>query len=352
MSTQKHPTPEPEPRQAGIPFVPDEIEQEERDERARRASDHGPGGMREESIAALALIDPSQVEARLSAREKALGKLREIAIRKSHPFDWTLYKDREGHVVGVPRDSAAVVIRKWMGISIFNYRPTEHGIPEPRITKEIVQDKDREGAVVGEHEVTIAEMWADGLCALTGEPLESIYFAARSDKPFVGSGTLQDLKAACRTGLDTKVTRILSGLRKVPVDQLQLLGVDTTKSIQGAGYGSSADRAAGRVAEEGVGEKAKALGDEVLRRVAGDVAAAKQLLSEISSWTDKDGKKVKGFDTVAKFTRPFQVENAWKALRVHPTFGDAKSSGNATAGEKKSSGGNAQAEREPGVDDE
>lgn len=332
MSTQR-PTHAAPSQQGGLPFVPDEIEQEDHAERTRRESDRqGAGGMREESISALALIDPAQVENRLAAREKALSKLREIAIRKSHPFDWTLYKDREGHVVGVPRDSAAVVIRKWMGISIFNYRPTEHGIPEPRITSEIVQDKDRDGNVTGEHAVTIAEMWADGLCALTGEPIESVYFAARSDKPFVGSGTLQDLKSACRTGLDTKVTRILSGLRKVPADQLQALGVDTTKSIQGAGYGSSSDRAAGRVAEEGVGEKAKALGDEVLRRVGGDVSAAKQLLVEISSWKDKDGKAVRGYDTVAKFTKAFQIENAWKALRAHSVFGDSKQDAGTAAG--------------------
>ncbi len=352
MSTQRQtPQPPPGPRQTGLPFVPDEIDREEREERERQERKRRSGVL-EENIAALALIDPEKVEVRLIAREKALAKLREIAIRKSHPFDWTLYKDREGHVVGVPRDSAAVVIRKWMGISIFNYRPVEDGIPVPKLSTEIVQDKDKDGNVTGEHTVTVFEMWADGLCGLTGEPIESVYYAVRSDKPFIGSGTLQDMKSSCRTGLDTKVTRILSGLRKVPVDVLKANGIDTTQSIQGAGYGTSADRAAGRVAEEGVAEKAKALGDEVLRRVAGDVAAAKQLLSEISSWKDRDNKIVKGFDTVAKFTKAFQIENAWKTLRAHPTFGDAKTAGSATAGEKKTNGGNVRAEHGPGSDDD
>ena len=287
--------------------VPPDIEDEER----------AASGIRDENIIRLEHIDPQAVEMRLQARERALGTLRKVAIKSTHPFDWTLYKDADGRVVGVPRDSAAVTIRKWMGISIFNYRPiSTNGVPEPLITKEPGPD----GATI-----TVAEMWADGTCTLTGEPVEGVYYAVRSDKPFVGSGTLQDLKASCRTGLDAKVTRILSGLRKVPEEVLVGLGVDTNKSHRGMGYGTSTDRKAGKVADVGVAEAAAKLRDEILKRVGGDGAAAKQLCREITKG-DKagaDGKVFPGFETVDRLTQSWQLDAAWKKLRAHPTFGDA-----------------------------
>jgi hypothetical protein len=302
--------------------LPDEIEKEEQHAVA----------LRDENLTKLALIDPELIEVRLQAREKALAKLREVAIRGSHAFDWTLYKDKEGRVVGVPRDSAAVQIRKWMGISIFNYRPLEGGVPTPLITKERVKTIDKEGKVTGEAEVTVVEMWADGLCALTGEPVEGVYYAVRSDKPFTGSGTLQDLKASCRTGLDAKVTRILSGLRKVPVDQLTALGVNVEKSHTGMGFGTSADRGSARVQEAGVKEGLEELKAEVLRRVGGDISAVKSLTIDITK--SPDGK-FKGFDSLDRVTKPWQVEAAWKALKAHPVFGGD---------------GSANAERDPGAE--
>lgn len=297
--------------------VPEDIEREDRDEQKALA-------LRGENLSRLALLDPEAIEIRLVAREKALAKLREVAIRGSHAFDWTLYADKEGRVVGVPRDSAAVQIRKWMGISIFNYRPLDNGVPTPLVTKERVKVTDRDGNVTGETEVVIVEMWADGLCALTGEPVEGVYYAVRSDKPFTGSGTLQDLKASCRTGLDAKVTRILSGLRKVPVDQLKALGVNVDQSHRGMGYGSSAERQAGTVTSDDVKASAQKLREEILRRVGGDTSAAKQLCRDITKAEKpgKDGKLFPGFDTVDRLTADWQVEAAWKRLRAHSVFGD------------------------------
>jgi hypothetical protein len=300
----------------GLSSVPDEIEKEEQHAIA----------LRDENLTKLALLDPDVIMQRLEAREKALANLRHVAIKSTHAFDWTLYKDKDGRVVGVPRDSAAVQIRKWMGISIFNYRPLAAGHPEPQVTQEPKVDDD--GRPVNVHGkplmVTIVEMWADGLCALTGEPVEGVYYAVRSDKPFTGSGTLQDLKAACRTGLDAKVTRLLSGLRKVPEDTLKELGIDTAKCHGGMGFGTSADRQAGKVAEEGVAELAQKLREEILRRVGGDTAAAKSLCKDITraDKPGKDGKVFPGWDTVDRLTAGWQIENAWKKLKAHPTFGD------------------------------
>lgn len=291
---------------ADLARVPEEIEKEEQ----------AAVALRDENLTRLALLDPEAIEARLVARERTLAKLREVAIKASHPFDWTLYIDKDGRVVGVPRDSAAVQIRKWMGISIFNYRPMNpKGYPEPQVTEEPSSNG----------KVTVVEMWADGLCALTGEPVEGIYYAVRSDKPFTGSGTLQDLKASCRTGLDAKITRILSGLRKVPAETLEAMGLKLDNAHKGMGFGTSAGRTAGKVAEEGVAELAAKLRDEILKRVGGDSTAAKALCKDITKGdrAGKDGKIFPGWETVDRLTQDWQIENAWKKLKAHPTFGDA-----------------------------
>jgi len=288
---------------------------------------------RARTMADLALLSEADRLAYLTGMEKTLDTLRATAIRRTKPGDWTIYKGRgDTEPVGVPRDSACVEIRKWFGISITGHRGAmnDYAVPGPRVSK--AED---------DPTVTVLEMWADGYCARTGERIEGIYLALRSDDDFIGRQrknedgshwtTVQDMQASVRTSLDGKITRILSGLRKVPVSELEKYQLDWRKAHLGPGFGTGADRAAGKVAEGGVAEQAKALGDEILRRVGGDVDAARQLLVEISSWKNNEGRLIKGFDSVSKFTKAFQVENAWKALKVHPTFGD-KAIGNAAAG--------------------
>ena len=269
--------------------------------------------LRQEDLTRLTMLDPQMIAKRLEAREQTLATLRAVAIRSTHPFDWTLYKDKADRVVGVLRDSGAVQIRKWLGISIFDYKPVVNGVARP----EVVTTKDKDGV-----EQTVATMWADGLCALTGEPVEGISYAVRLGADFTGSGSMQDLLASCRTGLDTKITRILSGLRKVPEETLVKLGVETSKSHRGMGFGTSSERTSQKVAEEGVPEQAAALRDDILRRVGGDMAAAKKLCKEITSAKKKDGTIFAGFETVDRLTQGWQVEQAVAALKKHPIFGD------------------------------
>jgi len=279
--------------------VPEHIEKEDEQALVIR------GGM----IDSLAAKGEKALEAYLELRQKALANIQTVAIKQSHPYHWTKYRDRDGKVVCVVRDQGCVEMRKWLGISITNYNPkTPSGTVEPKVSK-----CDKTGA-------TVVEMWADGSCNLTGEQIQQVYYAARSDDDFIGrKDRLQDLKASCRTGLDAKVTRILSGLRKVPEEILQKHGVNTEQSYKGHGYGSGADREASKVAEPGVKEKAIDLGKEVLSRTGGDKEAAKDLLKEIT--TSPDGK-FKGFHSVDRITKSWQVDNAWKALKAHPIFGD------------------------------
>jgi len=303
----------PIPAAVEVPVPPEDVELEAEERLALRA--------RDQNIANLALTDIGKVKDYLEALRQGLEIMQGVAIKSTTPYDWTRYKDREGKVTCILRDQGATTIRKWLGISITGHRghPTDLKEPGPKVSTERVKQADGKAEVV----VTIVEMWADGFCARTGERVEGIYSAIRSDQKFRGRETPQDDKASIRTYLDTKVTRILSGLRKVPEDVLKGAGLETEKCYGGSGFGTSAERQAGAVAEEGVGEKAKALGEEVLRRVGGDVSAARQLLVEITSWTNKEGMLVKGYDSVSKLTKGFQVENAWKKLRAHKTFGDA-----------------------------
>jgi hypothetical protein len=296
-----------QPTTAALAPLPDEIEKE--DALAEQA--------RSQSIAQLALQDPLAVKRYLEKLEEGLAILRQVAIKSTTPYDWTRFKDKEGNVICILRDQGAANIRKWLGISIFAHRgdPLDAKVPGPKVS---VEKQDGGGTV------TVVEMWADAFCARTGERIEGVYSAVRSDQKFRGRETLQDDKASVRTYLDSKVTRILSGLRKVPESVLVEAGIDTKKSYAGSGYGSSAERQAGALTSDEVKTSAAKLRDEILRRVGGDSSAAKQLCRDITKGdkADSSGKVFPGWDTVERLTKDWQVENAWKKLKVHSTFGD------------------------------
>lgn len=339
--TTKNPPSEPGP-------IPPHVEREERDALA----------LREANFAKLALlIDPKLVAQAIAAREQSLQLLSVACIKRTHSNDWTLYKDRDARVVGVLRDSGAVNVRKLMGISIDNYKPINaSGVAEPQVTREPVGN--------GE-EVTVVEMWADGRCALTGEAIEGVYYAIRSDDKFIGRErkrgegddakafvSLQDMKAACRTGLDAKVTRILSGLRKVPGEVLTAQGIAHDQAYKGHGFGTSSDRNAGKVADAGVKDGIEQLRAEVMKRVGGDIEAGKKLVKEI---TGNPEKGFKGFDSLDRLTQGWQIEQALRNLKKHPVFGDQGYGGGAAAapakGNPPAKGAPPVQERFPGEDD-
>jgi hypothetical protein len=302
MTEQKQEQSKPEPQMELAP-VPVEVEKEEQLALT----------VRQGMIDQLAQKGEKALEAYLQLRQKALDTIQTVAIKQSHPYHWTKYRDRDGKVVCVMRDQGCVEVRKWLGISITNYNPKSNdGTVSPKVTHE-------ESPKTGKRE-TVVELWADGHCNLTGESITQVYYAARSDDDFIGRrDRLQDLYASCRTGLDAKITRILSGLRKVPEEILQKYGVKTENAYRGHGYGTSTERGAAKVADEGVKELAKALGDEVLKRTGGDVDAARGLLRDITK--SPDGKFT-GFDSVARLTKKWQVETARENLKKHPMFGD------------------------------
>lgn len=264
---------------------------------------------------------PEQWQLELTNRFEILGRFRKASIVTTVPIDWTLFKGPEGEVVGVPRKSACAHMRKLMGISITNYRPkSPQGDAQPSIEYEEVEGTKTKPA----HRVTVVTMIANGYCHITGEFLEDVRHAVRSDESFTGRGTTQDLTQSCRSGLDSKITRILADVVKVPEGVLKKLGIDTERCYKGAGFGTSKDRTAKGVAEEGIPEKANELGRDILSRTGGDKEAARSVMVDI---TKNDEKGFKGFDSVERLTKQWQLDAAKERLKAHPMFGDDREPG-------------------------
>lgn len=285
-----------------------------------------PGPKTAPSLAQLIVQDPGAFDRWIKQREMMLSRFREVAIRSTKPTDWTLFKDRDEHIVGVPRDSGLVIVRKWFGISVFGHRPRGVNGPEPIIHE--TEAPSIEGGRPNADKlvkITVADLWADGYSDVTGEAVDGIPFSARSDS-FAGRGSRQDLASAARTGVDSKVARILSGLRKVSGEELKACGIDLDKCYKGSGFGSSTDRNATRNAEGGVEEGRAKLWSEILRRTGGDQQAALDVLKDITRFKGEGGREwyARSIDQISK---AFALEKAWGALKAHPTFGDAKAGG-------------------------
>jgi len=301
---------EPEAKKVHEPeLVPPEVAEEE-----RIATQHEKG-----LIAKYQASTPDQWRRVLDNRVAMLDRFRAACIESTVPQDWTLFKDLDGTVIGVPRDSACRRIAKLMGVSVFNLRPKPVGAKEfqPQVSYEKVEGE-KDGKKFS-YTATVVTIIADGYCNVTGETLEDVRHELRSDDKFIGRGHLQDLIQSCRTGLDAKIVRILADMRKVPEDVLKEHNIDVERAYKGHGYGTSKDRSAKKEADPGVAEKAKDLGREILKRTGGDKEAARKVLIDI---TKNDEKNFKGFDSVERLTLDWQVEQAWPRLKNHPVFGD------------------------------
>ncbi len=221
------------------------------------------------SIDRLAVSDPDRVVKVMENRMKALESVRMGAVKQTEPHDWTLNQDKEGHVIATLRKSGCSKVRKYFGISSYNIRPEEVKITtDPESGKQI------------------AEIWGDGVCAMTGEMILNVRGARSASEEFTGRGSLSDLKEAARTNLENKVVRILSGMTAVSLEELKSVWSGTEKSpdrcYRGHGYGSS-------------GERETSVNLETLKTVIKAVALAtgkaeKDLLYEASIYA-KNGKK-------------------------------------------------------------
>jgi hypothetical protein len=287
------------------------------------------------SLMAQASMEPAKIKNILDNRELILNRARAATIKGSRPLDWTLWKGPEGDVVATPRDSLMVFAKKIYGITINNYRPRDNDGAAPKIEQTDDFIMEREGGEMrpklhngAKIPIFTATMSADGYCHLTGETLPDQSYTARTGR-FAGQELfLSDLRQSCRTGLDKLIVSKLTGIRKVSgVELLAIVGNEKflDSCYKGSGFGTSNDRASSRVAEDGVDEQKRLLSTELVKRTGGQKEAIRQLTVEISK-----GKNFNGFDSVDRMTKMFQIEQAWRALKDHPTFGGDLPPGAAT----------------------
>lgn len=300
-----------EDRLSRVELVPTGVEDEQRLVEARE-------------VALLDQVQQLQEAATIiERRSEILRVLRVQAIKDTDPETWVLGRDRDGRIVGFPTAPACYRMAKLWGISVYNLRPRD-------ASGNFCPDKI---ARPGSDEIWEFRGFADARAGTTGEVIEQIEASRSTDEDFIGRVNYEtkrpigdgDIRKAVATLLRSKAIRILTGTAKVSYDVLTAAwGVDRAeKATKGHGFGTSTERGAERVADDGVREKAIALGREVLSRVGGDESAARDLLREITSNPPKFG----GFTSVERLTKIWQVENAAEKLAAHPTFGDRQVGG-------------------------
>jgi|GEM_PF-6726345 len=256
----------------------------------------------------------------IARRSEAIGLLRETAIKFTAPEHYVVSRSEDGRMIASLNASGAELVAQIYGIQISNIRPTD---PQGRFEPKAVEEGNETQFVA----------WGTGTCKVTGVEAD-VRFARSNTESFVGGGPrrssklvrLEDVRSCVLTGLRTKIIKSLSGFKSVPVAELSRhwdgTGKDVKDCIQGSGFGSSTERKAEKVAEEGVKEAAGKLAKEILARVGGDQSAAEDLLQDITK-----GKNFKGRRSAKTFTQMWQVDNAWEALRAHSVFGDSQQGG-------------------------
>lgn len=251
-----------------------------------------------------------------------------IAIRRTRPADWVLFKTADESVNAMLTASGAELVAEVYGVQIEGLRPLNaQGIFAP----ERIDYPSGAYALRG-----TCDAWS----GINGRRIFNLEAVRRSDEDFTGrsvdvdgrlthdkakrAGALDsDLRSSVLTLLRTKAVRVLCGMTRVPTSDLEAAWKDSTKKLEqcrkGHGFGTADGRRASTVTEEGVPAEVEKLKAEVLRLVGGDTSAQAKLVKEITS-----SATFKGFDTLDRITKPFQVDQAWANLKKHPIFGNGK----------------------------
>lgn len=269
---------------------------------------------------------------RLSREDNPLAKFRERkrlleafwveSVAMTNPEDWVLNRDREGKVEAMIAAEGARKVAQVYQIELRDLSPVVDGMFQPSVSD-----------------------LGDGIFSLRGSAtahsagLEQsivVEIEKRSDEDFTGrsvdaqghltkspsqrSGSWQgDLQSAVLTGLLTKAVRHLCAMGRVPVRDLEAAWKDTGKKVddcrKGQGWGTSGERTASGLAGEEIHAQVKALSDEVMRVVGGDIDKEKALVKKITS-----SKTFGGFHSLKQITKEFQVNQAWKNLKASAEY--------------------------------
>lgn len=272
-------------------------------------------------------------------RVDLIEKMYKAALRRTRPQDWVLSKDAQGTETAMLTASGAPLIAELYGIEIYNIRPVStSGQFEPK-----KEASSRPG-------IYTLRAWCSAFSRANGRRLELLEFARRSDEQFTGRGVDEagaithsprevvaaldaDLRQSVMTGMVTKATKALAGMTRVPKADLDKAWDGTGKLSdqcrRGHGYGTGQERAAGAASGDLTGERER-LKAELVRRTGGDAAEIRKLTKHITA----NPPKFAGFDSVDRVAQDWQLENAWKRLRGHDVYGDAKA-GPETSGERE-----------------
>lgn len=259
---------------------------------------------------------------------KALQALRLASLQLTTERDWVLFRDKDENEWGLLRYCPRVS-QLWQ-IEVFDVRfaradgsyvSAADAVPEP-----VMVQRDGGRAVRSWRYLFSARS------KITGDMIRDIEAERCEDEQFVGryGGAIDkdkqnesDPRKAARTLCESKAQRMLSGLVRVPPAEIEAAWQGSGKSLarltRGAGYGSSKDRQATKVASDDAKKSRAELGREILARVGGDKKAAGALLKECTSNPEKN---FAGFDSVERLTQDWQIDAAWKRLRAHPNHGD------------------------------
>ncbi len=250
----------------------------------------------------------------IERRAEMFETLRMAAMRDTWPRQWVAHRDRSGATICIPGSAACRRIGQLFGVQVTNKRPVNaEGNFEPKAYGTSVDD------------VVEYRGWCNAKAKSTGDEEFDIMAARQTSEKFIGrDGHETDVMLSVGTLLHSKSVRTLAGCSQVPMETLADVwkndGRKSTDQItKGHGFGSSDERGAAQVAEEGAADKANELGREILSRVGGSVDDARILCIDITS----NLPKFKGFDSVRRLTQGWQIENAWKRLKAHKTYGDA-----------------------------
>lgn len=269
----------------------------------------------------------AEAEEIFERRTNLLEKCYLVAINRTRPQDWILFKDPQGNVNAMLAASGAQLVAEVYQVKLSNIRPKDdRGLFDPERTAISSGVFSFRGS-------------CDAWSRINGRE-QMVEMTRRSDEDFTGrtvdaDGLLTidrdkrvgadegDLRSALLTGLLTKAVRVLCGMTRVPPGDLEKAWKGTEKKVdqcrKGHGFGTSAARGASAVTPEEIKAEVEKLRAEVTRCVGGDIGAGKKLVKEITA-----GPNFAGFDSLDRVTKDFQVTQAWANLKKHPLYAPPK----------------------------
>lgn len=164
----------------------------------------------------------------IQARVQILATVRKAALRATNPEDWVMYRAPDGSEVGYLQDCGCDRVRDLFGIEIFNVSQPER---------------------ISAGDSFMYVLRGDGRCHLTKQTVEAIEGGRSSTDDFVSAERAKALtpaqieltvRKAARANLDGNITRELSGLKSVPINELAEAWAGTGKDVKrchaGRGY--------------------------------------------------------------------------------------------------------------------